>query len=215
MTSRLTAAAGVALVPALLVAAFLWAAALPPTSPTDHVFSFEQDLEGWTAGTANLSWGNCTGSAKGNCTLSWSVGRSTELAREGGASVKLFLDNLNDQGRIWIERPFDGTPGATYRVHLAFAFASADYGSVNHWTILAGALSAKPIAAGSMDKVCRGDTGNGLLSAGGTVWLDKSYDSIVTPGAGGRLWVLIGVRGTWEGPGTYYVDAVHVTIARV
>ena len=47
------------------------------------------------------------------------------------------------------------------------------------------------------------------------MWLDKSYDSIVTPGAGGRLWVLIGVWGTWEGPGTYYVDAVHVTIARV
>ncbi len=221
MTSRILAAAGAALVTGLVATAFLWAASLPvPLAPSEDTFSFEQDMEGWAAGGADLFWGNCTGEfaalrpswvTAGNCSMAWSVERTTERAKDGEASVKLFLDNLQDQGKIWIERAFNVTPGRSYRVHLAFAFASADYGSVNHWTILAGALPEHPVSSANLTPVIRGDTGNGRDSGSGCVWLDKAYDSIVGS-PDDRLWVVVGVWGTWETPRTYYVDAVTVTI---
>lgn len=216
MTSRILAASGVVLVPVIVAAAFLWAAALPPSSaPSEDTFSFEQSLEGWTAEATDLSSGNCTGAAEGNCTVAWAIARSTELAHEGGASVKMFLENLNDQGKIWIERAFNVTPSRTYRVHVAFAFASADYGSVNHWTILAGAVPHPPRSAADLTSVIRGDTANGHAADSGYVWLDKAYDSTVTSDASGHLWVVVGVWGTWETPRTYFVDTVLVTIEPV
>ena len=210
MRSRWVAALGALLVPAIAIAAILWPVPAPLSRTTD--FSFESDLEGWAASAVDVAWGNCTGGALGNCTLSWSVERTTDLAHEGAASVKMSLENLNDAGKIWIERAFNVSPGRTYRVHLAFAFASADFGSMNHWTILAGALSARPTAAEDLTPAIRGDTGNGLASNGGYIWLEKGYDSIVHSGPDGRLWVLLGVWGTWETPRTYYVDAVRVSI---
>ena len=212
MTSRMVAAAGVVLVSVIVAAAFLWAAGLEVPSTPAETFSFEVDLEGWAAGSADLAFGNCTGASQGNCTVSWSVERTTELARNGQASVKMSLDNLNDAGKIWIERSFDATPGRTYLVHLAFAVASADFGSVNHWGILAGAMNSRPAAGESLTTVVRGDTGNGLDSAGGYVWLQKGYDCLVRAGPDGHVWVVVGVWGTWEGPRTYYIDSVNVAI---
>ena len=218
MRLRWLAAAGAILVPAIVAAALLWP---PPPSSFDATYSFEEDMEGWTAGSADLAWGNCSAGAQsegplmplsGNCTISASIDRSTGLARQGAASVRLFMDNLNDMGKIWIERAFNVTPGRTYRVHLAFAFASSDYGAVNHWRIVAGVLTARPSSSDDLTPAYREDTGNGLAAAGGYVWLVKAYDVTVTAHADGRLWALVGVWGTWEGPRAYYVDVVHVTI---
>jgi len=211
---------GVVLVTVLVAAAFVWAAALPAPSE-EETYSFEQDMEGWAAGGTDLYWGNCSAGAsairpsvvaQGNCSVAWSVERTTELAREGAFSVRLSLENLNDAGKIWIERPFNVTPERTYRVHVSFAFASADFGSVNHWRIIAGALSERPTSADDLTSAYREDTGNGLDSPSGHVWLEKGYDSTVRSDSGGRLWVLVGVWGTWEGPRTYYVDVVRVSI---
>jgi hypothetical protein len=208
MRDRWPAAVGVA-IPILVTLAFLGATSPPQRAST---FSFEADLEGWTVGATDLSSGNCTGGGMGNCTADWSVGRTIERAQDGTASVRLYLNNTNDQGKIWIERPFNVTTGRTYRVHVAFALASADFGSVNRWTILAGALSEEPATSGSLAGVHRGDTGNGLESYGGYVWMEKTYDSTAAPVAGGQLWVVVGIWGTWETARTYYVDAIQVTI---
>jgi hypothetical protein len=219
MRLRWFAPLGVIVVPVVVAVAFL--SSMPPPSSSEGTFSFEQDMEGWVAGGRDLYWGNCSAGvaavrpttvSAGNCTTAWSVEQSTELAKDGGASVKLFLDNLNDAGKIWMMRAFNVTPDRTYRVHVAFAFASADYGSVNHWRIIAGALAGNPTFADSLPSLYRDDTGNGLSSPGGYVWLDKAYDSTVWSDADGHVMVVVGVWGTWEGPRAYYVDSVQVTI---
>ena len=210
MISRWAAALGAVLVPAIVIAAILWAASAPLPPATE--FSFEADLEGWSAAGTDLTWGNCTGSGEGNCSVAWSIERTKELAYRGEASVRMFLDNLQDQGKIWIEHAFNATPGRTYVVHVAFAFASSDFGSANHWILIAGALPAHPTTAADLAPVFRGDTGNGLDTPGGYVWLEKAYDSRVRADADGRLWVVVGVWGTWETARTYYVDGVRVDL---
>ncbi len=204
---------GAILVPVVVALAYL--AGLPAPPASEDVFSFEADLQGWTPDATDLAFGNCTGGSGGNCTLAWAIERTTELAHDGVASVRMSLDNLNDAGKIWIERAFDAAPGQLVHVHVSFAFASADYGSVNHWTILAGALPVPPVASAELAPVVRGDTGNGLGSPGGYAWLEKAYDSAVRADADGHVWAVIGVWGTWETPRTYYVDAVRVVVSPV
>lgn len=212
MIPRWTAALGAVLVPVIVIASFLAPSPTPPAAPASAEFSFEADLQGWSAAATDLSAGNCTGSGEGNCSVAWSVERTTEQAYQGAASVRMSLDNLNDQGKIWIERSFDAPPGRAVRVRVAFALASADFGSVNHWTIIAGALPARAASSGDLTSAFRGDTGNGWAGPSGYVWLQKTYDSTVQVSADGPLWVVIGVWGTWETARTYYVDAVRVDL---
>lgn len=202
---------GAILVPVVVALAYL--AGLPAPPASEDVFSFEADLQGWTPDATDLAFGNCTGGSGGNCTLAWAIERTTDMAHDGVASVKMSLDNFNDAGKIWIKRAFDAAPGQLVRVHLSFALASADYGSVNHWTILAGALPSPPVASNDLAPVIRGDTGNGLSTSGGYVWLEETYESTARADAEGHVYVIVGVWGTWETPRTYYVDAIWVVLA--
>lgn len=163
-------------------------------------FSFENDLEGWSANGTDLN----------NPPIVWSVGRSEELSREGVASVRLHLNNLNDAGKIWIERPFTVAPNRSYEVEVRYAFATRDYGDVNLFTLITGVLPRRPRTRDDLNYV--GDTGNGASGDVGFVWQEKSYRFTATSNAGGALYVSIGVWGTWEGPRTYYLDRVRVTL---
>lgn len=210
MRSRVPAAAGaIAVAVIAVVAAVFWPGSPPPSA----AFSFESNMEGWTAAGTDLASGNCTGSgASGNCTVGWSIERSQDRATDGSFSLKFYLENINDMGKIWIVRPFNVTPHAAYHVRIAFAFATADFGSMNLWQILAGAATAAPATAADLVGMYQGDTGNGLASDGGFVWLDKAYDATATADGDGRVWVFVGIWGTWETPRTYYLDALQVTL---
>ena len=60
----------------------------------DDSFSFERELEEWSAGGRDLLLPPVT----------WEVTPSTDRASDGAQSVRLRLDNVNDQDKIWIER---------------------------------------------------------------------------------------------------------------
>ncbi len=97
-------------------------------------------------------------------------------------------------------------------VSIEYAFASADFGSFNLWRIIAGALPESPETREDLEPAFQDDTGNGMDSDSGFLWLDKAYDSSVAVGGDGMLWVAIGVWGTWETPRTYFVDDVQISI---
>ncbi len=206
MTSRSAAMLGTFLVPVIAAAMLLAPMAAPP--PETHVFSFETDMEGWTVGPADGSWGNCTGSAYGNCSAGGSVERTTDLARDGSVSLRMSLV----QGEVWIERPFNVTPDRAYRLTFDFAFATADNASAAPWSLAACGRSTPPDTLASLPPTCRGDTAM-ASAAEGFVWLEKWYTSIVTSEANGRIWAVLGVSAASGGPRTYYVDAVIVSLA--
>ena len=162
-------------------------------------FTFESDPGDWVADGTDLE----------DPPVTWSVERSDELAERGDWSIRLSLDNLNDAGKIWMERAFELRPGATYDVEVAFDFASADFGDVGLWTIIAMVSEADPETV--EDLVFRDETGNGSSTDVGHVWGTRSYAlGTATADGDGLLWVALGVWGTFETPRTYFIDDLEL-----
>ena len=66
----------------------------------DDSFSFERGLEEWSAGGRDLF----------DPAVTWEVAPSTDRASDGAQSVRLRLDNVNDQGKIWMGRSYGVNP---------------------------------------------------------------------------------------------------------
>lgn len=170
--------------------------------PKQTEFSFEQGMDGWVAQGTDLS----------NPAVEWSIERSGDMASEGDTSLKVYLNNLNDAGKIWIQRPFDVDPESYYQVHVDYDFASADYGDLNLWTIITGAVLGPPTKADEL--VYQRDTGNGADKDEGYKWLHKTYTFDMRTGPEKEIYVIIGVWGTWETARTYYIDNIKVTTVK-
>ncbi|MGH7477014.1 MAG: hypothetical protein ACRELD_12040 [Longimicrobiales bacterium] len=186
---------------AAALAACLDTSAGPPREQTFTV-SFEDPaagLQGWSRDTADVD----------DPPITWSIERSTELASLDSSSVRLELANLNNAGKIWIERRFNVLPDTDYTVDIAFDFASADFGTVNLWQIIAGASADDPEDAADLE--FSGDTGNGSDTDAGHVWDERRTSVEARSSADGRLYVFLGVWGTWEATRVYYIDDIRVT----
>lgn len=170
--------------------------------PKQTEFSFEQGMDGWVAQGTDLS----------NPAVEWSIERSGDMASEGDTSLKVYLNNLNDAGKIWIQRPFDVDSDSYYQVHVDYDFASADYGDLNLWTIITGAVLGPPTKADEL--VYQRDTGNGADKDEGYKWLHKTYTFDMRTGPEKEIYVIIGVWGTWETARTYYIDNIKVTTVK-
>jgi hypothetical protein len=160
--------------------------------------SFEDGLDGFVADGTDLD----------DPPVEWSIERSQEEADDGVWSVRLDLENLNDAGKIWIERAFDLEPGVTYDVEVAYAFGTSDFGDINTWTIIAGVDPDSPEVVD--DLTFQGSTSTGEDEDVGLVWLEKAHAFTATAGANGELWVSLGVWGTFETPRTYYIDDLRI-----
>lgn len=174
----------------------------PSPSQGSHFFSFENDMEGWST----------TGTDLDNPPVEWSIQRSQDRAQDGNTAVKFYLSNLNDAGKIWIERPFIVEPNRQYRVGVSYWFASTDFGSVNLWRIITGVTPQRPRSRDELSY--QGDTGNSAEPNSGFRWLEKSYSFNVTSGSDRMLYVVIGIWGTTEFSRTYYFDSIQITFTK-
>lgn len=173
---------------------------------TSASYSFESDMEGWTAKATDLE--------SGSKTIDWSVTRSQERAKDGNVSIKLYLDNINDQGKIWIQNAFTVEPNQFYQAKVSYALASADLGDVNHFTIITGILQKDPQTRDDLTFSFQDKTGNGESVDAGYKWLQKEYQITIRSGEIGILYAVIGIWGTWETSRTYYIDNVLITLTK-
>ncbi len=169
----------------------------------NNFFSFEEEMEGWVKNGTDLD----------NPPVEWSVGRSENLATHGDYSLRYYLSNVNDAGKIWIERPFQVEPNTSYKVNVSYDFASADYGDINLWKIITGVHKTTPRDSGEL--IFQGDTGNGASSDVGYKWMDKSYEFTINSDSNGEIYLVIGVWGTWETGRFYYLDNLNVNIEEI
>jgi hypothetical protein len=170
--------------------------------PKQMEFSFENGMDEWVAKGTDLS----------DPMDEWSILRSEDMAKNGNTSLKFYLNNLNDAGKIWVERPFDVELNSYYQIHVEYDFASADYGDLNLWTIITGVLLGPPTKADEL--TYQRDTGNGADEDEGYKWLHKTYDFDLRTGPEDKIYVVIGVWGTWETARTYYVDNIKITLIK-
>ena len=174
-----------------------------PPAGTPARFSFESGMEGWTAHGVDL--------LVGGQEIDWSITPSRDRASDGAQSLRIYLDNMTDAAKIWAEREITVRPNQTYEVRIDFALASADYGSLNLFRVVAGAFPSPPRTREALAPAFRDETGNGSATDVGYQWQTRSYTADVTAGASGRIHVVVGVWGTWESARTYYVDDVRIT----
>lgn len=168
----------------------------------EEAFSFESGLEGWTPAGIDLD----------DPPVDWDVSLTDVEALEGTRSVRLRLDNMNDAGKIWIERAFQLAPNQAYDVTVRYGFGTSDFGDVNLWRILTGVHLDPPRAPEHLG--VQGDTGHDQGQVEGPVWTEKEFTFRSRTGADARLWVSVGVWGTWETERTYYLDEVEVAFTR-
>jgi len=167
----------------------------------EYSVSFEDGWDDWEAQGIDLN----------DPPVNWTIERTDDHSDDGDYSMKLYLNNMNDQGKIWVQRSFDMDPNRGYKVKLSFSFASSDFGSFNLWKIIAGAGPKEP---SSMDELTfHGNTGNGYMEDVGYKWMDKEYTLNARSNSDGELYVYIGVWGTWETGRTYYIDDIDIAVS--
>ena len=168
--------------------------------------SFEGTLDGFTPRGIDLEL------AGGE--IEWLIEPSTDRASHGSQSLKVYLNNVNDAGKVFVERAVQVDPDRVYDVVIRFQFGTRDWGQANLFRIIAGVLPASPSDRAALAPAFQGDTGHGGDADAGYVWVAKEYVSAVTAGSTGRLYLVVGIWGTWEGPRTYYVDDLRVKLVR-
>ena len=104
-----------------------------PGTEATYYYSFEYGMQGWVADGTDLEIGDGE--------IDWSITRTREEQYHGNYSLKYYLDNINDAGKIWIEKPFRVRPYGNYEVTVSYRFGSQDYGPINLWTIITGVFS--------------------------------------------------------------------------
>jgi hypothetical protein len=164
---------------------------------------FEAGLGGWTPRAMD------TTVAPGD-EIDWSVSASSEAAKLGAQAAKFSVDNRTDAAKVWLERSFEVTPYRAYDLTLSFDFGTSDFGDFNNWTIIAGALPASPQVVDDLP-LSGGSTSSGPDDVG-LAWLPKTTTQQVIAGPDGKVYILVGVWGTWESLRVYYFDNVEVTL---
>ncbi len=167
-------------------------------------WSFEAGLEGWQPRGLDLELGGGE--------IAWSIAPSTARASDGSISLELYLENYNDAGKIFIERAIDLEPDTDYDVALRFDLGTQDRGDVNLFVVVAGALASSPTSREEIMALGQGSTRSGSEEPV-WVWVPKKVHTRVHTGASGRVFVVVGIWGTWETPATYYLDDVAVDIS--
>jgi hypothetical protein len=183
----------------------LFISAISPARPGPALvefFSFEQDFEGWAANGLDLQAGS-------GATIPWSITRSQDMAKDGLWSVRLFIDNINDAGKIWIQRPFTMQPNQTYQVKLGYFFAPIDSQAFSN-PIIAGASTQPPATRDDLVPFFEDRTSLGR-NTGANRWARHEYEFTAQADGVGSLYVFIGVWATFEVGYVYYLDAVRTT----
>ncbi|MBC7251242.1 MAG: hypothetical protein H5T62_13260 [Anaerolineae bacterium] len=174
----------------------------PAMEPLVFQEGFEEGLEGWEAG-ADVP----EDPANPGQPVFWNIERSTDQASEGSSSARLTLDGKQDDGTIWLARPFEVSGDAPLRLRLTFDLwsESESFNTLAHVAAYAGPRS--PISEGDFDL---SQTANQVAG-----WQTYTYEFDIPGNPERQVWVALGISAVWETEMTYYVDNVRVEIASV
>jgi len=166
---------------------------ITPKPDGSQFYSFESDMEGWTANAADVG------------PADWFISPSTELWDDGAQSLKLDFNNLSGKGAVWIARAFAAEPRSKYRVSLDYSFG----GRFREYQIIAGVFRSPPLAAADLSSAVQDD-----LTAELPRWIHRSNEFTIKSKKSSTLYVVIGVMGTRQTHREYFIDNVCVTLTR-
>ena len=148
---------------------------ITPKPEGSQFYSFEKDMEGWTATAAPVG------------PADWSIPHCTELWDDGDTSLKLDLNNLSGKGMVWIARAFAVEPGSKYGVSSDDSFG----GRFREYRIIAGVFRSPPVTADDLSFSFQDD-----LPAELPRWIHRSNEFTIKSKKSSTVYVVIGVMGT-------------------
>ena len=77
-----------------------------------YFYSFENTYSGWDTVGIDLQLGDTT--------IVWSIHPSDERAVDSSYSLRYYLENYNDAGKIWIQKPFSVEQQSDYIMIIIF-----------------------------------------------------------------------------------------------
>jgi hypothetical protein len=160
--------------------------------PLQYTQDFESGMDSWTP-------------ASDHHERAYQISRTNKLAYSGSYSLEYFLNGLNDDGTIWVERRFTDLPPKTrVGVTVMFHLHSDVQTRFNTWPVVAYAGAVQPLTEADFTIV-----GQTNQVAGWAPYALKS--ATVTDNAGG-LWMAVGFGATWETSRTYHLDLFDITV---
>jgi hypothetical protein len=81
-----------------------------------YTYSFEHDMQEWKPIGLDLD----------NPPVTWSINRTNNISFTGTYSLQFYLNNVNDAGKIWIEKQFNITRYRNYNITISYKFATSD-----------------------------------------------------------------------------------------
>lgn len=173
------------------------------STPSYFFYSFEKGMQGWTPDGTDLL----------DPPINWTVEQSDDHATDGDHSIKFYLDNMNDAGKIWMQKSFDLDPNTHYELTINYDFGTRDWGNINLFRIITGVTTKNPETAD--DLIFQDNTGHQQDEDIGYTWVNKSYTLSLQTDENGTAYVFIGIWGTWTTPRTYYVDSVNISFEKI
>ncbi|MFB6285469.1 MAG: hypothetical protein ABEK03_02670 [Candidatus Bipolaricaulia bacterium] len=156
------------------------------------------DLSAWQTGADVPEDPNNPGNP-----VAWAIEASSERAETGQRSARFFLDGRQDDGTIWLARPFDVPPNAQLNVSLSFQLWSQTASMANE-------ITQASVYAGPSAPQAESDFNTerpGYRVAG---WDAYRYQLAAQSGSDGQLWVAVGINVVWETEVTHYLDDVQI-----
>lgn len=166
---------------------------ITPKPEGSQFYSFENDIEGWTANATDVG------------PADWSISPSTDLWDDGVASLKIDLNNLSGKGKVWIARAFAVEPGSKYRVSLDYSFG----GRFREYRIIAGVFRSPPVTADDLSSAFQDDLPTELPR-----WIHRTNEFTIKSKKSSTVYVVIGVMGTRQTHREYFIDNVCVTLTK-
>ena len=137
-------------------------------------------------------------------TVEWNITRTTSVVYSGQYAIRMFIDGKQDDGTIWLERRIAGSKNARVTVTVTFWLYSEEESFNTVAAVVGYAGTRNPEEESDFEVL-----GNANQVAG---WMQYNFETAVDTGAGGELWVALGISVRWETVMTYYVDSVEITV---
>lgn len=151
--------------------------------------------------------------------VDWEIRRSTERAATGSASLRYYLDGRQDDGTIWIVRPFTFEGGRAYEVTMrADAWsASESFNTLAYLVMYAG--RTRPTSEGSFPEPGGNSSDAGVTETGGLRetlnqtegWMPYSFAWKTPTVETDMIYIAVGISAVWETEMTYFVDNIKLS----
>ncbi len=162
-------------------------------------YSFENDLEGWTAKATDLDF---QGSP-----VPWSVSPTDFVIQDGKKSLQFTIDSRNGNAKVWIEKVFFAEPKKKYRVKVEYGlFSQLD---APRSKIITGVLNTSAEGGQELEPFYQKKIGTYE-----PVWKRNQYEFQVKTKKSGLVYVVIGIFAEEAKLQAYSFDNVCVTITK-